>query len=619
MNIRKIVEDYIYKSDWQVKENSNMGYSLQGLEHHVYKNAIKRYWLDHVYDEKIKKAHEEGWFHIHDLGYLSAYCVGWDLEDLLRVGLKGVPGKVSSKPAKHFSTILMQIVNFLYTLQGEVAGAVAFSSFDTLLAPFIRYDNLTYDQVKQAMQEFIFNMNVATRAGFQAPFSNLTMDLIVPKLYREKHVIIGGKERKEVYSDFQEEMNMLNRAFIEVMLEGDGDERPFSFPIPTYNITKSFEWDSEIVNMIMQMTAKFGTPYFANFVNSDMDPEDTRSMCCRLRLNNKDVKEHLEKLSFNFVNQDESSTTEIKRRGGLFNSNPLTGSIGVVTVNLPKIGYLSKTKNEYFERLDSVMEIAMESLERKRKVVEAFTEKGLYPYTKFYLRTIKESTGQYWANHFSTIGLVGMSESLLNFFGVGIETEKGMDFAKQVLDYMLKKLEAFTTITGNLYNLEASPAESTSYELAKIDKSFYPDIKTSGTEENPYYTNSTMLPVSSSEDPFEVAEHQSNLQPKYTGGTVAHFFVGEKITDYKALKMFVKKIIERTPLPYITITPTFSICPVHGYIPGEHFECPYCGKECEVYSRVVGYYRPVQNWNDGKRQEFNERSMFKIETGVTEK
>ncbi len=613
MNIKEIIEKYVNQIDWEVRENSNMSYSLQGLEHHVYKNTIKRYWLNDVYDNDIRKAHEEGWIHIHDLGYLSAYCVGWDLEDLLKVGFTGVPGKITSRPAKHFSTVLMQIVNFLYTLQGEVAGAVAFSNFDTLLAPFIKYDALTYDEVKQAMQEFIFNMNVATRSGFQAPFSNLTFDLVVPEIYKDKRVVISGVEKEQTYGEFQKEMDMLNLAFTEVMLEGDGDGRVFSFPIPTYNVSRSFNWNDKIVDKIMQMTAKFGTPYFANFINSDMNPEDTRSMCCRLRLNNNEVKDHFEKLSFKFVNSNDDTKTGIKRRGGLFNSNPLTGSIGVVTINLPKIGYLSRDESSYFKYLDDIMDIAMRSLEIKRALVEDLTEKGLYPYAKFYLRDVKAGTGQYWANHFSTIGLIGMHESLLNFVGYGIETEEGTQFAGKVLDHMLKRLDSYTQTTGNLYNLEATPAESTSYELAKIDKSLYTNIKTSGTNENPYYTNSTMLPVNLTEDPFKVADHQSKLQTKYTGGTVVHFFVGEKITDHRALKSFIRNVIEHTSLPYITVTPTFSICPTHGYIAGEHFKCPYCGKSCEVYSRVVGYYRPVQNWNEGKREEFRQRTTFKID------
>jgi ribonucleoside-triphosphate reductase len=611
MDIKNLVESYIARKDWEVKENANMAYSLQGLEHNVYRNVIKEYWLNNVYDQEISRCHREGWIHIHNLGYLSAYCVGWDLEDLIITGFKGASGKVSSKPAKHFSTILLQIVNFMYTLQGEVAGAIAFSNFDTLLAPFVRYDGLEYSDVKQIMQEFIFNMNVATRSGFQSPFTNLTFDLFVPEMYANKHVIIGGQQQNERYGDFEKEMKMINKAFIEINMEGDGEGRPFSFPIPTYNVTKNFKWNDEITDLIMQMTAKFGTPYFANFINSDMDPSDVRSMCCRLRLNNDKVKAHMEKLSFNFVNQ-ESEKVKIKRRGGLFSSNPLTGSIGVVTVNLPKIGYLAKNEDEYFETLDNIMNCAMRSLEIKRAFVEKLTEEGLYPYSKFYLRNVKDITGHYWSNHFSTIGIVGMHESLLNFIEKGIESEEGINFAQKVLDHMLDKLDEFTNITGNLYNLEATPAESTSFDLAKIDKKIYPDIKTSGTEDSPYYTNSTMLPVDFSKDPFEVADHQSKIQSKYTGGTVLHFFVGEKITDHLSLKRFLKQILESTSLPYITITPTFSICPNHGYISGEYFECPYCGSSCEVYSRVVGYYRPVQNWNDGKRQEFKDRVTFNV-------
>ncbi|KAF2956338.1 ribonucleoside triphosphate reductase [Marinitoga sp. 38H-ov] len=615
-----LIYDYINNNDWKVRENSNMQYSLQGLNNHIHQEITKRFWLNEIYDKhnkKISEYHKNGFMHIHDLGALSAYCVGWDLEELLRKGFNGVPGKVASGPAKHFRTALGQIVNFLYTMQGEAAGAVAFSNFDTLLAPFIKYDNLNYNQVKQSIQEFIFNMNVPTRVGFQSPFSNITMDLTVPSTHKNKKVIIGGKEKNDKYCDFQKEMDMINKAFIEVMLEGDFDGRPFSFPIPTYNITKDFDWNSDVATMIMIMTMKYGTPYFANYINSDMNPEDARSMCCRLKLDNRQVINHMQQLSFGFINEDkkENENTEIKRRGGLFGSNPLTGSIGVVTINMPRLMYLSKgDKNKFYHLLDEVMNLAKESLEIKRIYVEEWTKQGLYPYTKVYLDNVYKLTGQYWANHFSTIGFVGMHEGLLNF-GIedGIVNIEGKTFAQEIMDYMLNKLNVFNKETGNLYNLEASPAEGTSHRLARIDKKEFGDnIKHSGSNEKPYYTNSVHPPVNHFEDPFDLLDHQEGLQNKWTGGTVIHIFIGEKITDAETLKEFIKFSFKNYSLPYMSITPTFSICPEHGYISGEYFECPYCGKKTEVYSRVVGYYRPVQNWNDGKQQEYIERIKFKI-------
>ncbi|WGS64712.1 ribonucleoside triphosphate reductase [Marinitoga aeolica] len=619
-----LIYDYINNSDWKVRENSNMQYSLQGLNNHIHQEITKQFWLNEVYDKhnkSISEYHNKGFMHIHDLGALSAYCVGWDLEELLRKGFNGVPGKVASGPARHFRTALGQIVNFLYTMQGEAAGAVAFSNFDTLLAPFIRHDNLNYDKVKQSLQEFIFNMNVPTRVGFQSPFSNITMDLTVPSTHKNKRVIIGGKETEETYSEFQKEMDILNKAFIEVMLEGDYDGRPFSFPIPTYNITKDFNWNNEVATMVITMTMKYGTPYFANYINSDMNPEDARSMCCRLKLDNRQVLQHMQQLSFGFVNEDkkENEKTEIKRRGGLFGSNPLTGSIGVVTINMPRLMYLSKgDKNKFYSLLDDVMNLAKESLEIKRIYVEEWTKQGLYPYTKVYLDSVYKLTGQYWANHFSTIGFVGMHEGLLNF-GIenGIVNPEGKKFAEEIMNYMLEKLNEFNKETGNLYNLEASPAEGTTYRLAKIDRNEFEDsIKQSGSNERPYYTNSVHPPVNYFEDPFDLLEHQEGLQNKWTGGTVVHIFVGEKITDAEALKEFIKFSFENYSLPYMSITPTFSICPEHGYIAGEHFECPYCGEKTEVYSRVVGYYRPVQNWNDGKQQEYIERIQFRINDEV---
>lgn len=613
-----IIKNYLSESDWKVKENSNMQYSLQGLNNHIHQEIVKNYWLDEIYTEEIKNQHLEGYMHIHDLGSLSSYCVGWDLEELLRKGFNGVENKVSSGPANHFRTALMQIVNFLYTMQGEAAGAVAFSNFDTLLAPFIYYDNLSYEEVKQSLQEFIFNMNVPTRVGFQSPFSNITLDIVVPSNYKNKNVIIKGKEREKTYSEFQEEMNMVNRAFIEVMMEGDYDGRPFSFPIPTYNITKDFDWESEISNEIMKMTMKYGTPYFSNYINSDMDPEDARSMCCRLKLSNKDVKDHMKKLSFGFVNDenDSENSDEIKRRGGLFASNPLTGSVGVVTLNMPRLMYLSKgNKEKFYILLDEKLNIAKKSLEIKRKTIEKFTRQGLYPYTKVYLDGVYKLTGQYWANHFSTIGFVGMHEGLQNFgYSEGIVDLEGKQFAEDIMNYILAKLDEFNKETGNLYNLEASPAESTSYRLAELDfKKFGDKAHYSGDDDAKYYTNSVHPPVNYFEDPFDLLDHQEGLQNKWTGGTVVHIFIGEKITDREALKEFIRKSFEIYTLPYMSITPTFSICPEHGYISGEHFKCPICGKDTEVYSRVVGYYRPVQAWNKGKQKEYSERQQYVVQ------
>jgi len=587
------IDSYINEKDWQIKENANMAFSLQGLNHYLTSAGTKRYWLNKIYPEEIRRAAMDGDFHIHNLDTLSTYCCGWDLYDLLLKGFGGVPTKVESKPPKHLRTALGQLVNFFYTLQGESAGAQAVSSFDTLLAPFIRYDNLNYQQVKQAMQEFIFNCAVPTRVGFQTPFLNITLDIKPSPTLVNQPVIIGGKPQKETYGEFQEEMNMLNQAFAEVMTEGDASGRVFTFPIPTINITRDFEWDNPALEKIWEMTAKFGIPYFANFIQSDMKPEDVRSMCCRLRLNNKEL---------------------YHRGGGLFGSNPLTGSIGVVTINMPRIGYLSKTKKEFFERLGEVMDLARESLEIKRKALDNFMEKGLYPYSKFYLAGIKKIRGSYWGNHFSTIGLVGMNEALLNFIGVNIGTAKGIKFALETLDFMRERLKKYQNETGNLYNLEATPAESTAYRLAKLDKKKYPKIITAG-EKEPYYTNSTQLPVDFTDDLFEALKLQDKLQTKYTGGTVLHGFLGERLLEGESAKQLVRKVFENFRLPYFTLTPTFSICPQHGYMPGEHFTCPKCTIEqpCEVYSRIVGYLRPVQQWNKGKKEEFRDREEFKVQ------
>ncbi len=591
-----LIDNYLEQIDWQVNENSNMAFSLQGLNNYISSEISKVYWLNKIYPPEVRQAHINGDFHIHDLNILSVYCVGWDLYDLLIQGFKGASGKIESSPAKHFRSALGQVVNFFYTLQGEAAGAQAFSNFDTLLAPFIRYDGLNYKEVKQALQEFIFNINVPTRVGFQTPFTNITLDLTVPETFADQPVIIGGKPQKETYKEFQIEMDLLNRAFLEVMLEGDAKGRVFTFPIPTYNITKDFKWENPNLDLLWKVTARYGVPYFSNFINSDMTPEDARSMCCRLRLDNRELQ---------------------KRGGGLFGANPLTGSIGVVTINMPSLGYLAKDGYEFIAELERLMVLAKESLEIKRKVLEKFTEGNLYPYAKFYLRGVKARLGSYWKNHFSTIGLVGMNEACLNLFGENITSSKGHDFTLKALNFMRDKLLEFQNETGNNYNLEATPAEGTSYRLAKIDKGKYPEIICANEDAckkgaEPFYTNSTQLPVNFTDDIFEVLDLQDEIQTKYTGGTVVHLFVGEKIEDSGSIKNLVRKICENYRLPYFTITPTFSICPGHGYIAGEHKKCPTCHKETEVYSRIVGYLRPVKQWNKGKKEEFKMRKEFKL-------
>ena len=591
-----LVDRYLEKIDWEVNENSNMSFSLQGLNNYISSQISRVYWLNKIYPPEIRKAYIDGDFHIHDLGILSVYCVGWDLEDLLLKGFTGVPGKVESKPAKHFRSALGQVVNFFYTLQGEAAGAQAFSNFDTLLAPFIRYDRLSYREVKQALQEFVFNLNVPTRVGFQTPYTNLTFDLNPSPVYRDQGAIIDGKMQNEVYGDFHEEMHMLNRAFLEVLLEGDAKGRVFTFPIPTYNITKDFDWGDSNLRYLWDATAKYGAPYFANFVNSDMKPEDARSMCCRLRLDLRQLE---------------------RRGGGYFGANPLTGSIGVVTINMPRLGYLSKNEDEFIERLERMMILAKNSLEIKRKILEKLTERGLYPYTKFYLRAIKKRFDEYWKNHFSTIGLIGMNEATLNLFGKNLGEKEAIKFTLKVLDFMRKKLIEFQEETGNNYNLEATPGESTSYRLALKDKKKFPDIICANDSEykkgaEPYYTNSTQLPVNYTDDIFEALDLQDEIQTKYTGGTVFHIFAGERVENGDVIKNLVRKICESYRLPYFTFTPTFSICPNHGYLPGNKPICPKCGTKTEVYSRSVGYLRPVNQWNKGKQEEFKQRKTFKV-------
>lgn len=590
------VDSYLKEIDWQVKENANMTFSLQGLNEYVGSYISKKYWLNKIYPKEIRDAAANEDFHIHDLQLLAPYCAGWDLYDFLVKGFGGVPGKIECKPPKHLRTAMGQLVNVLYTLQGETAGANAVSNFDTLLAPFIRYDNLGYKQVKQIVQEFLFNCMVPTRVGFQTPFLNVSLD-IKPAAYLAKQpVIIGGEPQNETYGDFQPEMDMFIKAFYEGLMEGDASGRPFTFPIPTVSITKDFDWDNPNLIAMWEATAKYGINYFSNFIHSDMSPDDARSMCCRLRLDNREL---------------------YKRGGGLFGSSPKTGSIGVVTIDLPRIGYLSKTKTEFLSRLARLMDLAKESLEIKRKALDNFMEKGLYPYSRFYLQEMKNMRNTYFGNHFSTIGIIGMNEALLNFLEEDITTPKGRKFAGEILDFMRDTMIKFQEETGNLYNLEATPGEGTSYRQAKTDREKYPDIITAGTKEAPYYTNSTQLPVGFTDDVFEALDLQNDLQVKYTGGTVLHIFLGEKISDPNSAKNLIKKIFEKYSLPYVTLTPTFSICPTHGYLSGEHFECPQCTIKtpCEVYSRVVGYIRPVQQWHKGKQEEYKERKEFLVPAG----
>ncbi len=549
LDINKTMDGYLGQNDWRVHENANVNFSLGGLILHNSGTITANYWLNNIYSKEIAEAHKTAAFHLHDLSMFSGYCAGWSLRQLIQEGLGGVSDKNSSKPAKHLSTLVNQMINFLGVLQNEWAGAQAFSSFDTYLAPFVKADNLSDKEVHQCIQNYVFGINVPSRWGSQAPFTNITLDWTCPNDLKNKKAIVGGKEQDFTYGDCQKEMDMINRHFIEIMLEGDSDGRGFGYPIPTYNITRDFNWESENAKLLFEMTGQYGTPYFQNFINSDLDPSDVRSMCCRLRLDKRELR---------------------KRGGGLFGSDEFTGSLGVVTINLPQIGYLSEDENQFFKRLDYLMDLARDSLCTKRKVIQKLYDGGLFPYTKRYLKTL--------SNHFNTIGLCGMNECCLNFLGVNIADPKGKKFAEKVLDYMRNRLQNYQEETGELFNLEATPAESTSYRLAKHDKAQFPDIITSGTEE-PYYTNSSQLPIDYTSDIFEALDHQESLQTRYTGGTVFHTYIGEQIKDWKATRDLIRSVFTNYRIPYLTISPTYSICPIHGYIAGEHFECPKCKSE----------------------------------------
>ena len=587
LDYKDIVNSYINVTDWRVKENSTVTYSVGGL---ILSNSgaiTANYWLSEVYDEEIANAHRSGAIHLHDLSMLTGYCAGWSLKQLIQEGLGGVPGKITSSPAKHLSTLCNQMVNFLGIMQNEWAGAQAFSSFDTYLAPFVKVDNLDYHEVKQCIQSFIYGVNTPSRWGTQAPFTNITLDWTVPNDLAELNAIIGGKEMDFKYKDCQKEMDMINKAFIEIMIEGDANGRGFQYPIPTYSITSNFDWsETENNKLLFEMTAKYGTPYFSNYINSDMEPSDVRSMCCRLRLDLRELR---------------------KKSGGFFGSGESTGSIGVVTINLPRIAYLASDEKDFYDRLEKLMNIAARSLKIKRNVITKLLNEGLYPYTKRYLGTFN--------NHFSTIGLIGMNEVGLNakWLRADLTNEKTQKFAKEVLNFMREKLSDYQEEYGDLYNLEATPAESTTYRFAKHDKEQYPDIITaSEPDHTPYYTNSSHLPVDFADDIFKALEIQDELQTLYTSGTVFHAFLGERLTDWKAAANLVRKIAENYKLPYYTMSPTYSVCATHGYINGEEFKCPICGKETEVYSRITGYYRPVKNWNDGKAEEYKNRKVYDL-------
>jgi len=585
LDYKELVNSYVNLSDWRVKENSTVTYSVGGL---ILSNSgaiTANYWLSEIYDEDIANAHKNADIHLHDLSMLTGYCAGWSLKQLIQEGLGGITGKITSSPAKHLATLCNQMVNFLGIMQNEWAGAQAFSSFDTYLAPFVRYDNLNYDQVKKCIESFVYGVNTPSRWGTQAPFSNITLDWTVPKDLEHLPAIVGGKEMPYTYGNCKAEMDMVNKAFIEIMIDGDANGRGFQYPIPTYSITSDFDWsETENNRLLFEMTAKYGTPYFSNYINSDMEPSDVRSMCCRLRLDLRELR---------------------KKSGGFFGSGESTGSIGVVTINLPKIAYLANSKEDFFLRLNKLMDIAARSLDSKRTIISKLLEEGLYPYTKHYLGSFD--------NHFSTIGLVGMNEACLNarWIRSSIDQPKATAFAKEVLNHMRERLSDYQEKYGCLFNLEATPAESTSYRLAKHDREKYPDIITAGTgEETPYYTNSSHLPVSYTEDVFSALDIQDELQTLYTSGTVFHTFLGEKMPDWRSTAKLVRSIADNYKLPYYTISPTYSVCVDHGYLKGEHFHCPQCGKPSEVYSRITGYYRPVQNWNAGKTQEYKHRTEY---------
>jgi len=589
VDYKKVVDDYLKVADWRVKENSTVTYSVGGLILSNSGAVTANYWLSEVYDDEIGDAHRNADIHIHDLSMLTGYCAGWSLRQLIKEGLGGVPGKITSSPAGHLSTLCNQMVNFLGIMQNEWAGAQAFSSFDTYLAPFVKVDNLTYKEVKQCIQSFIYGVNTPSRWGTQSPFTNITLDWVVPNDLAEMNAIVGGKEMDFKYKDCVKEMEMVNKAFIEVMIEGDANGRGFQYPIPTYSITRDFDWsETENNKLLFEMTAKYGTPYFSNYINSDMEPSDVRSMCCRLRLDLRELR---------------------KKSGGFFGSGESTGSIGVVTINMPRIAYLSNTEEEFYERLKKMMDISARSLKVKRDTVTKLLEAGLYPYTKRYLGT--------FSNHFSTIGLVGMNEACLNakWIKKDLTDADAQNFTKDVLNFMRNKLSDYQEMYGDLYNLEATPAESTSFRLAKHDRKRYPDIITASDNDNtPYYTNSSHLPVGYTDDIFSALDIQDELQTLYTSGTVFHAFLGQKLPDWKAAASLVRKIAENYRLPYYTMSPTYSVCADHGYISGEVYECPTCGKTTEVYSRITGYYRPIQNWNDGKRKEFEDRKEYNIDT-----
>ena len=586
LDYKALVNSYVKATDWRVKENSTVTYSVGGL---ILSNSgaiTANYWLSEIYDEEVANAHRNADIHIHDLSMLTGYCAGWSLRQLIEEGLGGIPGKITSAPAKHLATLCNQMVNFLGIMQNEWAGAQAFSSFDTYLAPFVKADNLTYDQTKKCIESFIYGVNTPSRWGTQAPFSKITLDWTVPNDLAELPAIIGGKPQNFKYKDCQKEMDMVNKAFIEVMIEGDANGRGFQYPIPTYSITRDFDWsDTENNRLLFEMTSKYGTPYFSNYVNSDMQPSDVRSMCCRLRLDLRELR---------------------KKSGGYFGSGESTGSVGVVTINMPRIAYQSKDEKEFFARLDHLMDVSARSLKTKRTVITKLLDEGLYPYTKRYLGT--------FANHFSTIGLVGMNEAALNACWIrkDMTHPEAQEFTKRVLNHMRERLSDYQEMYGDLYNLEATPAESTTYRFAKHDKEQFPDIITANEHGTPYYTNSSHLPVGYTEDVFDALDIQDDLQTLYTSGTVFHAFLGEKLPDWKAAASLVKKIADNYRLPYYTLSPTYSICKDHGYLAGEQFTCPHCGQKTEVYSRITGYYRPVQNWNDGKAQEFKDRKVYDI-------